>query len=240
MSDPNAYTMLMASLPLHGALFAAKQTPLSRLKLERRLRVLTPEDRESLRLVEDLLRWDRLSMALSEAEFVARARKTMALIENETLRGIIRDRLELRTCVAALRRRRRGEGPPRPGTSRDGAWGYSRWLGHIARNWREPAFRLEGVFPWLREAERLLRQGDARHLERLLLEQVWINLGRAANDHLFDFEAVVIYVLRWNVIERWTTHDGEAAKVRFAALVDAVLMDATLGEHARLQEEGAG
>lgn len=240
MSDPNAYTMLMASLPLHGALFAAKQTPLSRLKLERRLRVLTPEDRESLRLVEDLLRWDRLSMALSEAGFVARARKTMALIENETLRGIIRDRLELRTCVAALRRRRRGEGPPRPGTSRDGAssdgtWGYSRWLGHIARNWREPAFRLEGVFPWLREAERLLRQGDARHLERLLLEQVWINLGRAANDHLFDFEAVVIYVLRWNVIERWTTHDGEAAKARFAALVDA-----TLGEHARLLEEGAG
>jgi len=231
VSDPNAYTMLMASLPHHGVLFAAKQTPLSRLKLERRLRVLAPEDSETLSLVEDLLQWSHLAVPLSEADFVARARTTMARIENETLRQIIRDRLELRTCVAALRRRQRGES--RPPAHR--TWGYSRWLGHIARNWSEPAFRLDGVFPWLREADRLLRQGDALHLERLLLEQVWINLGRRADEHAFDFEAVVIYVLRWNVIERWTTYDGEVAKARFGELVETAL-----GEHVRLLEEGVG
>ena len=55
MSDPNAYVMLMSSLPSPEALFLAKRPPLSRLKLDARLRVLTPEDAHVLRLVEGLL-----------------------------------------------------------------------------------------------------------------------------------------------------------------------------------------
>lgn len=229
MSDPHAYVMLISSLPSPEALFLAKQPPLSRLRLDQRLRILEQEDAETLHLVESALQWDRFPITWTEDDVVARARGALAGIDNETLQQIILDRLELRTCVAALRRRHRGEGPPVPGT----CWGFGRWVDHIARNWTEATFRLDRVFPWLREADALMKAGDTVALERLLLQQAWKKLVRLSGEHEFDFEAVVIYVLKWNIVNRWSGYNGEAAKKRFEDLVDA-----SLGAYRELAFEG--
>ena len=229
MSDLDEYTMLIASLPHHGPLFAAKRTPINRVKLEARLKILRPDHYEALMLVVNALLWYALPLGLQETGIHARVSEAMDRVESETLRQVVRDRLEIRTCVAALRHRAAGETSPPAGKD----WGYGRWRNHIARTWSEPSFRLDGVFPWLREADQLLRDGETLKLERLLLEVVWRNLGRYAAKHEFDFEAVVIYVLRWNVIARWTLYNSEAATQRFAGLVDSAL-----GEHAQLFQEG--
>ncbi|MDJ0609776.1 MAG: hypothetical protein QNJ67_12435 [Kiloniellales bacterium] len=229
MSDPDAYIMLMSSLPSPEALFRAKQPPLSRLKLDQRLRVLTPEDAETLRLVEHVVHWRQIPMGASEEEMIKRARDALEKIDNETVQLIVRDRLEIRTCVAALRRRARGEAAP----AADVPWGFGRWVGHIARNWTEPTFRLDGVFPWLREADRLMKQDDPMALERLLLEQSYKRLQRRAGEHAFDFEAVVIYVLKWSIVDRWGRYNSEAASRRFEDLTQA-----GLGDYATLSFEG--
>ena len=221
MNDPNEYTMLLASLPHHGSLFAAKRTPINRVKLESRLKVLKPEHHETLNLVVNALFWFALPLGMEETKIIARGREAIARIENDTLKQIILQRLEIRTCVAALRRRNSGQTSP----PTDRGWGYGRWLNHIARNWSEPSFRLDGVFPWLRDADRLMRESDTLGLERLLLEAVWKTLGRCAGEHEFDFEAVVIYLLRWHVIARWTMYDNEQASKRFAELVDSALAE---------------
>ena len=221
MSDPNAYVMLISGLPRPEALFRSKRPPLSRLKLDRRLRVLAPEDAELLKRVEQVLNWATLPITLTEEQIVARARAAMQSIDNETVRLIIRDQLEIRTCMAALRHRHRGEQAPAAGR----VWGYGRWLAHIARNWSETSFRLDTVFPWLREAARLLKAGDSLALQRLLLEQAWKNVGRQAGEHEFDFEAVVIYVLKWDIVDRWVRYNGEEAAKRFEELTRAGLGD---------------
>lgn len=225
----NAYVMLISSLPSPEALFLAKQPPLSRLKLDARLRVLSPEDAETLRLVEDALDWRQLPIAASEQDVIDRGRTALSRIDNENLQLIVRDRLEIRTCVSALRRRSRGEGPP----PADTPWGFGRWVGHITRNWTDPDFRLGGVFPWLREADRLMRADDTVALERLILEQAYRRLQRQAGEHEFDFEAVVRYVLKWNIVDRWGRYNSEAAARRFEKLAEA-----GLGAHARLSFEG--
>ena len=115
--DRDTYTMLMSGLPSPAALFLAKRPPLSRLRLEARLRVLLPEDAEVLHLVESVLHWGELPIGMTEDEIVTRIKAAMAKIENETVRLMVRDRLELRTCMAALRRRNRGEPAPAPGSS---------------------------------------------------------------------------------------------------------------------------
>ena len=229
MRDPDAYIMLITGLPRPEALFLAKRPPLSRLKLDRRLRVLAPEDAEVLKLVEHTLTWRGLPITMTDEEVVARARVAMEKIDNETVRLIIRDRLEIRTCVVALRKRHRGEPAPAYKT----AWGYGRWVAHIARNWNETAFRLDGVFPWLREADNLLRAGDTMALHRLILEQAWKNLTRHAGEHQFDFEAVVIYVLQWDIVDPWIRRDGEAAAKRFEEMTNA-----GLGRYADLFDGG--
>ena len=221
MSDPNAYVMLISGLPRPEALFRSKRPPLSRLKLDRRLRVLAPEDAELLKRVEQVLNWATLPITLTEEQIVARARAAMQSIDNETVRLIIRDQLEIRTCMAALRHRHRSEQAPAAGR----VWGYGRWLAHIARNWSETSFRLDTVFPWLREAARLLKAGDSLTLQRLLLEQAWKNVSRQAGEHEFDFEAVVIYVLKWDIVDRWVRYNGEEAAKRFEELTRAGIGD---------------
>ena len=149
------YGTLISSLPYPGELFKAKQTPLSRLNLDARLRsMLNEEDAALLCDIEDLVHWINQPIERTDAAFVKRARHLIPRIDNELIRELVEYRLELRTAMAALRRRKRGESAPRPGEP----WGYGRWLSHIQRYWSEPAFRLEGVFPWLAEANRLLKR----------------------------------------------------------------------------------
>ena len=217
--DRDTYTMLMSGLPSPAALFLAKRPPLSRLRLEARLRVLVPEDAEVLHLVESVLHWGELPIGMTEEEIVTRIKAAIAKIENETVRLMVRDRLELRTCMAALRRRNRGEPAPAPASS----WGYGRWLRHIERNWNEETFKLDRSFPWLREANRLLKAGESLKLQRMVLEQAWKSAVRYRGEHYFDFEAVVIYVIQWNIVDRWGRYNKEEAAERFEELAEAAL-----------------
>jgi hypothetical protein len=187
--------------------------------------MLETEDRALLREIEKLLQWWNHPIRRSDAEIAALARQLMSSLRDEVLRDIVSWRLELRTLVAALRRRKLGQNAP--GGLRD--WGFGRWLDQIQRYWSEPGFRLEGVFPWVLEADRLLNDQDTVGFERLLLGLVWNKLDRASEGHYFDFTAVVIYVLRWNIIARWTRNQGRKAVMRFHTLVDS-----GLGHHSEL------
>ncbi len=222
MTHSNSYYMLVTSLPHLEPLFSTKQTPISRLKLDQRLALLEPEDAATLARIESLLLWGRLSMDQTDDDVVRRAHTVIARLDSDVLRGIVTARLELRTVVAALRRRQHGEATPAPGIR----WGFGRWVDFIHRRWHEPHFGLERVYPWLTECKRLLDAGEVADLERHLLGVVWDQLSRVHAEHHFDFEAVVLYVLRWNIVARWSHYNGEAAVRRFARLVDA-----GLGEH---------
>ena len=215
--NPTKYTTLMASLPYLGELFQAQQTPLSRFKLEARLKMLSEKDTALLQQIQDLIRWHYLPIERTDAEITAAAERFFQQVKNPLLREAVEFRLELHTIVAALRRRKRGEAAPPAGEP----WGYGRWVRHIERHWVEPTFRLQGVFPWVVEANRLLLADESVALERLLFGYVWHRLGQLGAGHYFDFEAVVIYVLRWDLIDRWVRYDGEAAVERFRNLVDA-------------------
>jgi hypothetical protein len=215
MSASHDYAMLVTSLPYHGPLFGARQAPLSRIRLRQRQRLLDDRDRACLRVVADLLEWSRQGMERSDTEIIARARVEVPGLDNAFARDLVVWRLELRTVVAALRRRHRGLAAP----AGDDNWGFGRWQKHIRRYWNEPLFRLERVYPWLAEARTLLENGDALGLERLLLTAVWEHLERVADGHHFDFEAVLIYSMRWDLVARWTGYSAEAARVRFEAMV---------------------
>jgi hypothetical protein len=221
MSASHRYAMLITSLPYHGALFGARQAPLSRIRLRQRQRLLEEQDRACLRTVANLLEWSRQGMECSDAAFVALAKAELPKLDNAFARELVIWRLELRTVVAALRRRHQGQAAP---AGRDG-WGYGRWLGHIRRHWNEPQFRLERVYPWLAQARTLLESGDALALERLLLNAVWEHLDRVSEGHYFDFEAVLIYSMRWDLVARWTAYRGEAAVTRFDEMVQDGLQD---------------
>ncbi len=225
MARAPRYYMLMASLPPLPYLFTSAQTPISRIRLEQRLGMLEPEDQAELLEIEDLMRWDRLPLDITDVEIIASANELIPRIRSETLREIATWRLEVRTIVAGLRRRAMGKAPPTPGER----WGYGRWVRHIEQKWSASDFGLGGIMPWVTEFSRLIDEGDTLAFERQLLDLVWRSTGRLADRHFFDFEAVALYVLRWDIIARWVAYNGEHARERFGRLVNE-----GLGEHAGL------
>jgi hypothetical protein len=216
MDRSTRYVMLITSLPFHGPLFGAHQTPLSRRRLNLRLRILEEDDAQALRDLSSVLEWIHQSMSVTDAELVERSERLATAWGEGFLADILRFRMEMRTLYTALRRRRRGETSPPQGQR----WGFGRWVRHIERYWNEPGFRLQRVYPWVNQAERMIEARDSLAMERLLLGVIWDYLTRISVGHEFDFEAVVIYVLRWDLIARWSSYDGERAARRFERLVD--------------------
>jgi hypothetical protein len=221
MSASHHYVMLISSLPYHGSLFGARRAPLSRIRLRQRQRLLDEKDSACLRVVANLLEWSRQGMGRSDEDIIALAKAELPKLENEFARDLVVWRLELRSVVAALRRRHRGQAAP---PEHDG-WGYGRWLVRIQRHWSEPQFRLERVYPWLAEARSLLEAGETLGLERLLLNVVWEHLDSLEDSHFFDFEAVLIYSMRWDLVARWTVYSGGEAAVRFEEMVQEGMKD---------------
>ncbi|UCG85569.1 MAG: DUF2764 family protein [Gemmatimonadota bacterium] len=225
MARSPRYYMLMASLPPLPPVFTSDQTPISRLRLERRLALLEPDDRAELAAIEDLMRWDRLPLDITDQEILERAHSFIPQIRSATLREVATWRLEVRTVVAGLRRRALGRPPPSPREP----WGYGRWVRYITHNWAATDFGLGGALPWVAEFSRLINQNDTLGFERELLGITWQYMSRAADRHFFTFEAVALYVLRWDIISRWTAYNGRLAQERFDRLVNA-----GLGEYAEL------
>ncbi|MGB7933012.1 MAG: hypothetical protein WCH04_12435, partial [Gammaproteobacteria bacterium] len=108
MSAANRYTMLLSSLPYHGVLFGARQTPLSRIRLQQRLSLLDPADAACLHAIADLLDWSHLGRERRDEEIIAHARAVIPTLDKPFVRDLLIWRLELRTVLAALRRRQRG------------------------------------------------------------------------------------------------------------------------------------
>jgi hypothetical protein len=159
-------------------------------------------------------------MAQNDAMIVKHAKKVFQGLTSETLKSVMQERLELRTCITALRLRKHQTTAPS-----DINWGFGRWVEHINQHFKAPYFNLEGVFPWLKNAKQLLDNNDVLASERFILEIAFKQLQRYASLHHFDFEAVVIYVLKWNIIERSTQANVEVAKNRFNELVEQGLGD---------------
>ena len=228
------YVSLMASLPALGPMLAAKHAPINGVRMLERLKQLRREHYAELLTVGELLSWSRLPLDGTDAELARRARAIIPTLTNQTLADIARDRMEMRTLVAALRRRHAGQDAP----ASDVAWGYGRYTRRMTSAWREPDFGLARSFPWVNAARECLEKDDSRGLERILLEQAWRLADRVAGGHTFNFEAVALYVVRWHLLYRWTQYDAEAAAVRFGELVADALDSATdlLNQQVKLTE----
>lgn len=219
------YIVLMASLPPLGNLFEAATPPISRIKLESRLQLLDTTDSQTLEQIANLISWPSQPPERTDPGFVADARRFLGSTRSGTLRALVTERLEMRTIVAALRRRHRGEAQPPTGE----VWGFGGWVGLIERNWSAPTFGLEGIFPWVRQAHDLLQTDDLIGFEKLQFSVVWSILDRLGAGHNFDFEALIIYLARWSLVSRWSCYKGEVAVTRFRQLVDS-----GLGNHKKL------
>ncbi len=207
------YTTLISSLPAFEPLASTTQTPISRLQLQKRLLMLGPDDLQDMEILSEILDWFRQPSSRSDEEFLIILDERLEQVKSEFVRECIIWRTEYRTIIAALRRKR--DRLPLP----DERWGYGRWLPRIRRHWHEPLLGMEKALPWVVQAKKLLDENQSLALEKLVLLNVWYWLRKLEDGHEFDFAAVVIYRMKWDLIARWTSYKTDVAGPRFMSLL---------------------
>jgi len=216
------YAMLMASLPPHPmSLWDQKNKPISRLHLERRLSLLNDQDKQQLAEIESILHWAKINDENSDAQISAEAERVTQSITTPLLQKTIIWRMELRTIITAIRRRKLGREVP----AKNERWGYGQVVPFIRKNWQVDDFSLSHRFDWIKKANTLFETEQSVELEKLLLNLSWQHYESIGHAHYFDFEAVVIYVLRWNIVNRWSQCNEEIAMNQFEILLNNGLGD---------------
>lgn len=220
------YTLLLSSLPLQPSnLFSSQLPAISRIQLDNRLTLLDATDADDLVRIEKLLHWSKMQEAADDdASIVQTGQIELDKVRSGFLRDLILWRLELRTLLTALRRRHAGETL----SNKQAFHGFGNYLPYIVRNWQKPDFGLGIRLPWLKQAQQLMAANDIQALDKLMLQLNWQQYGRLSMGHYFDFPAVVLYVLRWDLINRWLCYDQDRALLRFNELVQAGMADVSL------------
>ena len=214
------YYTLIAALPHLPVHFDAERSPITLPRLEQRLTLLHEKDAHMLGQLWDFLAWDRQPRKRTDEEVVREYDRLHRTISNPVILTLVDHRLNLRTIVSALRRRRRGQSPP---------IGVGPLVEPIRVNWQHPQFNLQRRFPWIEEFAERMEQGEAVAAERVLYEATWQTWCRLASEFTFSVEAIFLYLARWSIIDRWMTRSAELGQKRFSKLLEE-----TLGDHASL------
>ena len=222
MARSNDYYMLVASLPAMPRHFDVERVPIAQSRLEKRLEMLKPEDAEVVERLREFLLWDRQPWDRTDEEVAAHYDELTSTTRNRLARHIVTFQMDVRTIFSGLRRQRRGLPPPP---------GVSQWADHIRKNWDDPQFGLRWQHPWIAEVDQLLNTTDCLRVERITLGVAWNRWVKLAEQYYFSFEAVLLYLVRWEIIHRWTSHDAELGRQRFEQLVTE-----SLNEYANLYE----
>jgi hypothetical protein len=212
------YYTVVASLP-HLPYFAdAQRLPLSRLRLEQRLRMLDIDQSRQIFQAEFLAGWRQPAGKLGGGNLAAHYKTLLQRISQPVLREFVEYRLNMQTIVAALRLRQAGQDPEHY----SGTWGVGRLVKHIEAHWEAADFRLGAAYPWVLEAGSYLATDDAMALDRLLMDTVWRKLSRLGDRRPFGFEAIVAFVFKWDILQAWLQRDASAAKQRFQTLIEEI------------------
>ena len=62
-------------------------------------------------------------------------------------------------------------------------------------------------------------------MEQIILEISWDHWYKLAEHYFFSFEAVLIYLARWEIINRWLSRDAQLGQERFEQLVTESLSE---------------
>jgi len=213
----NSYHLLVSSLPPLPTRLEAGRLPITAERLQSRLRLLEPEDAREMQGMFDVLRWTRQFEESHDAAVVKRYDELMGHVTNRVVREVLTDQMDARMITTALRRRRRGMGPP--------PLGIGQWSDQIRHRFTQPDFGLGHVDPLYSQLAPLFEQGDVLAVHRGLMQGHWRYLKQRADNYYFSFEAVVLYVARWNMLRDWQELRADRGRPVFDKLVEEALGD---------------
>lgn len=217
--DAGARYMVLCSLPHIERFDRTSRLPIGAETLAARLALLPAGDAREISLATSLLGWPGDAMSRPDAAVIADFERVSRTAGTRGLRDLADFQLGLRIVVAALRRRRAGLQRPPAGDR----WSMTSLGRHVQRHFDEPDFRLQHVLPWVPVARRLLDDGKVAECERLLFGLVWTRLEAMRCADRFGSDALLAYVFKWDLVDRWLGRNPVSAAQAFETLAQEAL-----------------
>lgn len=223
------YYMLITSLPRHSRQYKIKQTPISRIQLEKRLKLLTESERNILNNLTNCL-WDSWFDPKLPFQATITKSKTLLALNMPFINELIHWFFNLRSLFVALRLRKTDSSPP----ANPQEYWSSQWNARLIKNWDMPDFDLKSIYPWLTAINSKLSNqdrsitGQAAFIEDTLLTLIWKHLDSIEARHFYDFEALIIYLMRWNIVNYWSQFNEKIASDRIRELADNILVESNV------------
>jgi hypothetical protein len=220
------YYMLITSLPRHSRQYKIKQTPISRIQLEKRLKLLTESERNILKNLINCL-WDSWFDPKLPFQVTITKSKMLLALNIPFINELIHWFFDIRSVFVALRLRKTESKPP---ANPQACWS-TQWNTRLIKNWDMPDFGLKSIYPWLTvvssklsSQDRAPSKGDTGQafVEDSLLTLIWKHLDSIEARHFYDFEALIIYLMRWNIVNYWSQFNEKIASDRIRELADTV------------------
>lgn len=212
------YYTVACSLPRMNAHFQIQETPISRVQLEKRLKLL-PAEQYTLALTVESLVWTSWFMPQQSVAQLRQVMQNVMSTQSDFVHNTLMWFFDLRSIFAALRMRNAKKEPPE---NPQDYW-ITRWNHKLLRNWNELDFGLKSVYPWLPKIAADIARKDTVAVEEFLLSYIWKYLSVLETGHYFDFEAIIIYLLRWNIIHYWSQFNNDSALKQLNELSHSLL-----------------
>jgi len=208
------YYSLIASLPHMPRSFDVERVPISKIRLQQRLKMLGDKDECVVEKVQSFLLWDRQQSDRTDEDVASEYERLMHSITNPLVCDIINHRMDIRTITCALRRRRLGLEPPAA---------VGQYVKHIRAHWQQPDFHLAREHAWISRVRERLEANQPLEVERELLTVTWNRWVKLADGFHFSFETILLYLARWEIVDRWTRLDESVGRKRFDDLLAQTL-----------------
>jgi len=218
MAEHDPYLTLLCSLPGFDAIFAHKIPPLSRLRLDQRLLLLTEEDRHQLDLVEQVVNWSRWPSGTDNSFAFKHIQSLLDQMTDQRCKQLTLEILDLYAVHNALYMRGDDEESAHPPST---PWCISRFRSRLEQHWQDEDLGLSHYFSWIPEAAEALRNKQVLIVQKTFIKSIWQHLQRQQPEDEFSFYAVVVYVLKWTLADRWSRTDADKARDRFQQLLTA-------------------
>lgn len=212
------FYMVASALPRMTASFKVEAPPISRIQLEKRLKLLPTETLNLLYALE-LLVWQSWFMPQKPFSSTKENYLNLLKIKSPFIHKTVHWFMDLRSLFSALRLRKAVKSPP---ANPQDYW-LSHWNHQLIQHWDEPDFGLKSVYPWLPKVASNLDKEDTTAVEEFLLCHIWSYLSIIELGHYFDFEALIIYLLRWNLIDYWSNFNCVHLSDCFDEMVETLI-----------------
>lgn len=219
-----SYYTLMTSLPRLPGNFKVSQAPISQLQLMKRAKLVPEYDKDIVKLLINLTWRDWFN-----TENEVNTRKTITKLDelhNPFIKSLLTYYFDIRSILAALRLRRDNT----DSTGQKQTVLLTHWQLRMTAHWSEPDFGLGVVYPWLKEVVAKQSSNEPQLIDEIIISQLWRHLQSIETLHYFDLEALIIYMLRWQIINYWCQFDGEKAFTDIDALANTQLENLKLNQ----------